>query len=275
MGKPRLIQLDPSGAIASNVARYDGAKWAPAALVPGDITGFDAQVKTTIGGILLDTNTVNLTYSTTGPGSISADVITQLSITSDASGIKLVNDVATPGNNKIYGTDGSGVKGWYNSPSGADGNGIYSGDGIIGNNAFASVTNAKLPLEGVFRFDYNDDGFAMKITDLATEGSLDIELKTNNTRGYMYMYGVGTTSDAQIRIEVPNNANSFLSLRGATLISDNLGTAPDEKSVLEIKSTTKGFLLPRMSTAQFNTFSAGFGGVTQDGMILYETGVDK
>lgn len=45
-------------------------------------------------------------------------VKTQFSITKDASGLKLDGDAATPGNNKVYGTDGSGVKGWKVDPSG-------------------------------------------------------------------------------------------------------------------------------------------------------------
>lgn len=49
---------------------------------------------------------------------VSASVITQMSITSDASGIKLSGDSASPGNSKLYGTDSSGAKGWYNQPTG-------------------------------------------------------------------------------------------------------------------------------------------------------------
>ena len=41
----------------------------------------------------------------------------QMSITSDAAGIKLDGDSASPGNSKLYGTDGSGAKGWYSQPS--------------------------------------------------------------------------------------------------------------------------------------------------------------
>jgi hypothetical protein len=36
----------------------------------------------------------------------------QMSITSDASGLKFVNDQTSPGNNYIYGTSSAGVKGW-------------------------------------------------------------------------------------------------------------------------------------------------------------------
>lgn len=38
---------------------------------------------------------------------------TQMSITSDASGIKLSGDSSSPGNLKLYGTNSSGTKGWY------------------------------------------------------------------------------------------------------------------------------------------------------------------
>lgn len=39
----------------------------------------------------------------------------QMSIVTDASGLKLSGDAASPGNNMVYGTDASGVKGWKNS----------------------------------------------------------------------------------------------------------------------------------------------------------------
>jgi hypothetical protein len=72
----------------------------------------DADAEDAIGVILLDTDTINFTY--TANTSIEADVITQMSITSDASGIKLVNDATTPLLLQHYGTDISAVKGWFN-----------------------------------------------------------------------------------------------------------------------------------------------------------------
>ncbi len=44
-------------------------------------------------------------------------ILTQMSIDSDSSGLKLDNDSASPGNSKLYGTNGSGTKGWYDQPS--------------------------------------------------------------------------------------------------------------------------------------------------------------
>ena len=39
-----------------------------------------------------------------------------MSIDADAAGLKLVNDSATPGINRYYGTDGAGVKGFHVVP---------------------------------------------------------------------------------------------------------------------------------------------------------------
>jgi hypothetical protein len=44
---------------------------------------------------------------------------TKNSIEVDSGDLQLVGDSATPGNNKVYGTDGSGNKGWKNDPSGS------------------------------------------------------------------------------------------------------------------------------------------------------------
>jgi len=65
-----------------------------------------------VGGILTDTDTIDFTYSDATP-SITAAVRTQMSITSDSSGIKLSGDETSPGNSEFYGTNGSGTKGWY------------------------------------------------------------------------------------------------------------------------------------------------------------------
>ena len=44
-------------------------------------------------------------------------ILTQMSVASDSSGLKLSGDSGSPGNSKLYGTNGSGVKGWYDQPT--------------------------------------------------------------------------------------------------------------------------------------------------------------
>lgn len=75
----------------------------------------DEMAQDAVGGALTDTDTINQTYND-GAGTITSDVRTQMSITSDTSGIKLSGDAASPGNSKYYGTDGSGVKGFHDVP---------------------------------------------------------------------------------------------------------------------------------------------------------------
>lgn len=62
-----------------------------------------------------DSDTIDLTL--TGQ-QISGAVRTQMSITSDTSGVMLSGDEASPGNSQYYGTDGSGTKGFHALPSG-------------------------------------------------------------------------------------------------------------------------------------------------------------
>lgn len=90
-----------------------------AGVLSGTLTYTDEDAQDAIGSILVDSATIDFTYSDATP-SITATVITQLSITSDGSGIKLSGDSGSPGNNKVYGTNGSGTKGWYDSGAYSD-----------------------------------------------------------------------------------------------------------------------------------------------------------
>lgn len=69
---------------------------------------------------LTDTQTV--TWDASVPTEAKANVAKQMSIVSDASGLKLEGDSAAPGASKVYGTDGSGTKGWQ-TPAGGGGGG--------------------------------------------------------------------------------------------------------------------------------------------------------
>jgi len=79
------------------------------------VSDFVEAVQDVVGNssFLPDTNTINWTYDDAATNTLTADVKTQMSITSDASGIKLVNDATTPGNLYYYGTNSGGTKGYY------------------------------------------------------------------------------------------------------------------------------------------------------------------
>lgn len=87
-------------------------------LVASDVTDFNEAAQDAVGNILTDSTTIDFTYSDAG-NTITAAAIVQQSITSDASGIKLSGDTASPGATKVYGTDAGGARGWQTPSAGA------------------------------------------------------------------------------------------------------------------------------------------------------------
>jgi len=83
---------------------------------PGEIkTAYESNSNT---NAFTDSEKTKLAGIETGA---TADQTAKNSIEIDADQFQLVNDTAAPGNNKLYGTDGSGAKGWYDQPSAGSG----------------------------------------------------------------------------------------------------------------------------------------------------------
>ncbi len=74
----------------------------------GTISGINAAADGSTKGVAAFSSSL---FSDNGSGLISTKI--QMSITSDSSGMKLSGDASTPGNAYVYGTNGSGTKGWY------------------------------------------------------------------------------------------------------------------------------------------------------------------
>jgi Repeat of unknown function (DUF5907) len=78
---------------------------------------------------VLDTDTLAL-HITPG-GLLWGDTRQQMSLTSDAAGLKLAGDIATPGGSMLYGTDAGGTRGWHAQPAGGGGGGeLTDGDKV-------------------------------------------------------------------------------------------------------------------------------------------------
>lgn len=106
------------------------------------------EVQDAVGGILTDTATIDLTYADATPA-ITADVRRQMSLDADASGLRLVGDSAAPGATMLYGTNASGVKGWYAQPVGPQTTTLtvaVSGAAVL---TFANMAPAGATVQGV------------------------------------------------------------------------------------------------------------------------------
>jgi hypothetical protein len=77
------------------------------------------------------TRTVSTQHSLTGGGDLSANRT-----------LNLVGDVASPGASKMYGTNSSGTRGWYDQPSGGGGGGNPEGWNVIVSTENFDVENA-------------------------------------------------------------------------------------------------------------------------------------
>lgn len=83
------------------------------ALTSSNISDFTEAAQDAVGA-MADTDTLNYV-----DGTPELAVKFQMSITADASGLKLTNDEASPGNSEYYGTDSGGTKGYFPLPTGA------------------------------------------------------------------------------------------------------------------------------------------------------------
>jgi len=93
----------------------------------------DERAQDAVGTILQSSVTVDLVYDDLN-NQIEANVITDNSIVSTASGIALDGDALAPGNDKYYGTNGAGLKGFYDLPTGGSANDILETSFSIANN---------------------------------------------------------------------------------------------------------------------------------------------
>lgn len=143
---------------------YNGTAWEKWDVNDSDIISDDVtegsvnlfftteRAQDAVGAALTDTQTVDLTYNDS-LNTISASVITQQSLTSDSSGVRLVGDSATPGNDRYYGTNASGTKGFFSLPTGGSANDILETSMALANNqAVAANVTGFLIAAGVRGF---------------------------------------------------------------------------------------------------------------------------
>lgn len=120
------------------------------------------------------------THSLTGGGDLGSDRT-----------LSLVNDTASPGNNKVYGTDGSGVRGWQTvsgSPAGSGSELQYRNSGAFGAAAAThwDSTNGRLSIgagtspSGVLHVKSDAASEVVSISDGTTSQTGDLQQYRNN-----------------------------------------------------------------------------------------------
>jgi hypothetical protein len=175
------------------------------------ITQYTDELAQDAVGAMVDAN--SLTYT---DGTPLLAVKRQMSITADTSGIKLSGDSATPGNSKLYGTDGSGTKGWYDQPSGggsssgvtgavqfSGGSGAFSSDAT---NFFFDDSTNQLQMDGgtsyaillkgdVAGINVDPDGTAISGAFIVLNGIVDA---TGSVNINLANTNVGSTSNSRL-----------------------------------------------------------------------------
>lgn len=116
-----MAEVKPLKRGASGIEEIPATDTIPVANIPAitssGVSDFTEAAQDAAGAMVADTNTIDVTYTDSTP-ELKWDVKTQMSITSDSSGIKLSGDASTPGNSKYYGTDSGGTKGYFDLPTG-------------------------------------------------------------------------------------------------------------------------------------------------------------
>lgn len=183
---------------ATNRANHTGSQLA------STISDFNEAAQDAVGGVLADSSTIDFTYND-GSNQITADAKVQMSLTSDASGLKLSGDTAAPGNTKYYGTDAGGIKGFHDMPAG--GSAVKTVQIKIMDDATILTTG-----DGKFIFAISAELGGMNLTSanayvttVSTSGMPTIQVR-NITNGNVDMLSTPITIDA----------NEFTSYSAAT-----------------------------------------------------------
>lgn len=198
------------------------------------------------------------------------NVQTQMSITSDASGLKLVNDSTSPGNERFYGTNSStGVKGWRSLPvvtsyllfshvavSGQTTIDANSSDATLniaaGSSIILTTDNTTQTLNIASSITQYTDEMAQDavgamvnttLTYVDATPLLGINLSNANTWQAITTFGNGTSAGEIRLLEGSAGGGNYMALKAAaTIAADFSITFPNAPSTTNSK-------LMRMSTA--------------------------
>jgi hypothetical protein len=156
-------------------------------------------------------------------------------------------------------------------------NGLTAGIGIGWDGIYATGTNAngniKLEAKGSGEIQTSSKVTFTGETTLVNVNVNGNSINSTNSRLLInYFSSVGGGSSQFRNTEICDGKNVIFSVFDATnkTFSINKATAADTSSVLEVVSTTKGFLPPRMTTTEKNAI-----GSPAAGLVVYDTTLNK
>jgi acyl CoA:acetate/3-ketoacid CoA transferase alpha subunit len=193
-----------------------------------DVEAVDGTPSYTSRGKFYFDEADGFSLSQPGAGQVRIDLLTQMSVTADASGIKLVNDSGAPGNTKLYGTDGAGVRGWFAQPAaisdGDKGDITVSGGGATWTIDADVVTYAKMQnISATSRVLGRKTAGAGDTEELTTSEVLDFASATNgNILARISGTWVGLPNTVSGAVLWSNTAGAdpqWLAFPGATVVT--------------------------------------------------------
>lgn len=240
LSKIRLNQIQADGASTGNFIRYNGSNWVASAIVSTDISDFTEAIQDIVGAFVIAGTGITPTYSD-GANTLTIAVDTTV-VATDSNTLTFTNKTLTSPT--------------INTPVLTVNDNVFTlqDDGDTTKKAKFELSTIGTSTTRTFTFPNANGTFALT-SDLSG-------LTAAGTTGNIQFNSGSNTFAANANINI-DNGNTKL------IIGTTIGSSAAD-AILDIVSTTKGLLPPRMTTSERNAISS-----PSNGLVLYNTTTNK